>query len=201
MKKAKIGLAYISDREDRYLPQCKASVEQHLDYPFVATTVIDDRHHRLGLAGAARAAWQWAVEQDVDYLFHMEEDMLLVRDVDIQEMVDVLVNNVELAQVILHRQPWSGDEHRVGGVMQRMGAEPKDCKSCDLRWSTQKFIFSLNPCLIPRDVLEIGWPDDNEAGITQTLLGMGYEFGFLGHPTDEPYVNHIGSTRGDGWKL
>ena len=196
----KIGLAYISDREDLYLPRCQKSVSSHIEYDFYAETVIDDREHKLGLAGAANAAWQWAVEQDLDYLFHVEEDFIFTGAVDILELRDILDLNPELAQVCLQRQATAPHEIYAGGVMKALGAEARICNSCGLRWSVQSSIFSLNPSLIPRHVFELGWPTSNESGFTQQLLDLGYAFGFLGHPSDMRVVDTIGNMRSAGWR-
>ena len=196
----RVGLAYISDREDLYLPRCKASVEEHIDYPFVAVTTIDDRQHKLGMAGAVNAAWSWAVDNDLEFLLHWEEDQFIVRTLDIEDMVTVLDLNPELSHVVLNRYPYGGDI-ALGGPMKALGAEPKECTGCGAKWSTHKTLFSLNPCLIPRHVFELGYSNENEAGMTKVLLDQGYEFSFLGHPTDEPYISHIGDIRGAGWKL
>ncbi len=199
----RIGLAFISDRGDMYLPECRKAFTRNVGWAFTATTVIDDQQHRLGMAGAVNAAWSWAIENDVDYLLHVEEDMHFTRTVDVQRLVDILDLNAELAEVTLVRQPWSQEEALAGGVAKKLGAIPHscDCEDPPLRWSTQDYIFSLNPSLIPRRILELGWPAGNEAEMTSILLDRGYEFGLYGHPEDAPVIEHVGHVRGAGWRL
>jgi hypothetical protein len=61
--------------------------------------------------------------------------------------------------------------------------------------------FSLNPCLIPRAVLELGWPDGNEAEMTTLLVSKGYRFAVWGSRQDGPRVEHTGQNRAAGWRL
>ena len=198
-----IGVAFISDRADLYLPKCRESFDDFVAPSLddgVATTVIDDRDHRLGMAGAVRAAWDWAIERDVDYLLHVEEDFRFL-ELPLDGMLDVFRQDETLAQVVLKRQPWSPEEVQAGGIIECHPDEYTDHRADQLSWVSHQRIFSLNPCLIPRRILEIGWPDGNEAEMTSTLVGKGYRFGFYGHRADPPRVQHIGAVRGAGWRL
>lgn len=193
------AVAFISDRADLYLPGCIDSLK--VDASPVAETVIDDRDHQLGMAGAVRAAWEWAIEQDVDYLFHVEEDFRFPETVDVSAMATVLSDRRELAQVVLKRQPWNDEEQRAGGIIEaRPGAYTQRGATVD-HYVEHELIFSLNPCLIPRAVLEMGWPDGNEAEFTQMCLDKGYKFAFYGKLADPPRCHHVGAQRSTGWRL
>jgi hypothetical protein len=198
----RIGVAFISDR-DGHLPACMESFSQFLvpSICSVPSTVIDDRQHHLGLAGAARAAWQWAVDHDFDYLLHVEEDFRLVSPFHLNDAVGILETDKYLAQVVLKRQPWSPEEHAAGGIIECHPEDYVSRKNGDLRWVEHRRIFSLNPCLIPRNVFELGWPDGNEAEMTATLVDLGYRFAFLGERFDPPKVIHVGTERSAGWRL
>jgi hypothetical protein len=113
----RIGVAFISDRGEKYLPACRESFGMHYDGPLDGVCVIDDRDHRLGLAGAAQAAWDWARTEDLDYLIHVEEDFRFVAPFDVLNAVDILTAEPLLAQVVLKRQPWSPQEHAAGGII------------------------------------------------------------------------------------
>lgn len=194
-----IGVAFITDRGDKYLPGCIDSL--HYLQGSYAAHVVDDRDHKLGMAGAVRTAWDWAIDRDLDYLIHMEEDFRLVAPFDPTEAIRVLNNDLRLAQVVLKRQPWSPEEHAVGGIIECHPEDYTDHQDGDLRWVSHQRIFSLNPCLIPRHVLEVGWPDGNEAEMTSNLVALGYRFAFLGSTTDPPRVEHVGYERSPGWRL
>ncbi len=191
-----IGVAFISDRADLYLPDCLDSLAEHVDYPFDHFTVVDDRDHKLGLAGSVRKAWESALDASCDYLFHVEEDFRFTTDVDILDLALVLEDDPTLAQVVLKRQPWSPEEIAAGGIIELHPEDYEDRGS----YVVHKRIFSLNPCLIPARIMEIGWPDGNEAAMTEQLVAMGYHFAFYGRWEDRPRVVHVGTVRGQGWR-
>lgn len=191
-----IGVAFISDRGDKYLPECmKSWCEQGL--PNLRTTVIDDRDHRLGMAGAVQAAWSWAVDEGFEFLFHVEEDFRFVRAVPMLAMVAYLRKHSQLAQVSLKRQPWGPEEEAAGGFIETCPSAYWEKDGLVLH----RRVFSLNPCLIPRSVLEMGWPAGNEAEMTTRLREAGYEFAVYGTKADPPRVLHVGAERSAGWRL
>ena len=204
-----VGLVVISDRGDLYLPDCLRSVAECVDYPFGFTTVVDDREHKLGMAGAVREGWGRALAAGCDYVLHWEEDFLAAGPVDMGAMASVLVRAPHLAQVVLKRQPWSPEEHAAGGIIECHPDEYGQVSSFSpltpwervVRWVEHERIFSLNPCLIPRRVLELGWPDGNEAEFTSMCLAAGYSFAFYGAKEDPPRVVHVGAERSAGWRL
>lgn len=193
-----IAVAVISDRGPLYLPDCLASIDENLG---LDPHVVDDSDHRLGMAGAVRAAWDWALSTGCDYLLHVEEDFRFVTPPPLAEMVDVFTYDETLAQVVLKRQPWSPEEARAGGIIETDPQAYTDHSAGGLQWVAHQRIFSLNPCLIPRKFLEMGWPDGNEAEMTAQLVALGYRFAFYGHRTDPPRVVHVGAERGVGWRL
>ena len=194
-----IGASFVSDRGDLYLGECVASFSRFVgEFP---AHVVDDSDHRLGMAGAVRAAWDWALNTGLDYLLHVEEDFRFVVPFDPREAVDVLAADPRLAQVVLKRQPWSPEEHAAGGIIECHPDDYVSYEDGDLRWVTHQRIFSLNPCLIPRHVLELGYPDGNEAEMTSRLVALGYRFAFLGARDDPPRVVHVGVERAAGWRL
>lgn len=195
-----IGAVFISDRGDLYLPDCVASFQEMNAASGVPTYTVDDRAHRLGMAGAVREAWQWALDNDFDYLLHVEEDFRFHR-LPLKGMQRILETQPHLAQVVLKRQPWSIEERAAGGIIERHPGDYTQHSDGELLWVEHERIFSLNPCLIPRRVLELGWPDENEAGMTQRCSMAGYRFAFYGHRQDPPRVEHVGSVRGEGWRL
>jgi len=222
-----IGLGVITDGRFDYLRATIASAVEHLpDIPY--RYIVDDSgaddscayladhyrgwqivHHaqRRGLAGAVKTTWQFAIDLGLDYLFHLEDDFTFERDVDMAAMVATLQRSPRCAQMLLKRQPLSPEELAAGDVLGAMGELRAtgwvDCVDPfhEHHWTAQRRIFSLNPCVIPRAVLDLGWPDTNEAGMTTRLLATGYEFGVWGKVGDPPAVIHIGEHRSAGWEL
>lgn len=197
-----IATAFISDRADLYLPACRASVENHLDGLDGPSIVIDDREHKFGMAGAVRAAWEWALDVGADFLWHQEEDFLITAPVDLTSLAAILGWTPHLAQVVLKRQPWSPLEVSAGGIVELNPFDYTERSFGPLaEYTEHQRIFSLNPCLIPRWVLELGWPDGNEAEFTHRCLHRGLSFAFYGGRDDSPRCHHVGAVRGEGWRL
>jgi hypothetical protein len=198
-----IGVAFISDRADLYLPRCIDSFDTHvagsLDY--WKSCVFDDRDHRLGLAGNVRDAWDWAIESDFDHLLHIEEDFEFVAPLDVNHLSTILGRNPMLSQVVLKRQPWSWEERQAGGIIEMHPDDYTDRTTQSIEWVEHRRIFSLNPCLIPRRTLLRGWPDGNEAQFTAEAVADGLTFGFYGARHDPPRVVHLGDQRAPGWRL
>jgi hypothetical protein len=204
-RQAVIGLAYISDRGDLYLPQCEDSLNAHLR-PINESVVIDDRDHTLGMAGAVQAAWDWALTAEVDYLLAVEEDFVFLADVDLSMLAAILDWDQTLAQVVLLREPFSPLEIAAGGIVHLdpfLYTEESFGPGCTFlrHGAIRDWGWSCNPCLIPRRVLEMSYPDTNEQGMTRQCLDAGLQFAFYGARDDPPRCRHIGAVRGQGWRL
>jgi hypothetical protein len=202
-----IVTCFVSDRRDLYLPKCMKSYNEHVA-PLDHTLwhLVDDHEHQLGMAGAVQAAWDWALSTGADFLLHVEEDFLFHRPVPVEDLITILDNNPQLAQVVLKRQPWSPEEHQAGGIPQLYPDRYDDRECHGIKWLETNWLFSLNPCLIPRRVLELGWPSGpigvgNESGMTEKLVDKGYSFGLYGTREDDPMCIHVGAMRGEGWRL
>jgi hypothetical protein len=217
MSVPRIGVAFISDRGDLHLPDCRESYRTHVlprlaaAQVDISTHVVDDRAHELGMAGAVQAAWTWALDEQVDYLLHVEEDFRFVMDLDVLDMVRILRQSPYLAQLCLKRQPWSLAERAVGDMFGTftgsvIGTGADGALLDRHGFLVHRRLFSLNPCLIPARVLAYGWPSGplgvgNEAGFTKICLEQGHWFGYYGLRSDPPRVVHVGDTRAEGWRL
>ncbi len=197
-----IGCVVVSDRGARHLPGCIDNLGAYLGGS-VPVHIVDDRDHRLGLAGAVQTAWAYALDAGWTHLLHWEEDFRIDRPVPVDDMQWILDRAPHLAQVVLKRQPVNGEEVMAGGIIECHPDDYTEChglrQSCP--WTEHTRIFSLNPCLIPRAVLQLGWPEGNEAAFTQTCVDAGYRFAFYGAKDTPPMVEHVGHTRAAGWRL
>lgn len=203
-----IAVAFISDRGNQYLPGCVESFDLCVDRRHIGGMhVVDDSAHQLGLAGAVQAAWEWALSTGCDYLFHVEEDFRF-HTLPLAQMQWILETNPHLAQVVLKRQPWSAEEKAAGGQIEtNPGAyTQRRAFGRSIFWVEHTTLFSLNPCLIPRRVLELGWPSGpigvgNETGFTAKCHAAGLSFAYFGKIEDPPRCEHVGHHRGSGWRL
>lgn len=200
-----IGCVVVSDRGDLYLPDTLRNLADNL-HPSVPVEVVDDSEPstKRGLAGSVRAAWQLALDRGWNYLLHWEEDFRAVVPVPLFDMKHALDRFPNVSQVVLKRQPWSSEERAAGGIVEMHPHLYQEASVFGRSYSltVHRRIFSLNPCLIPRRVLELGWPDDNEAGMTTRLNLLDDNlFAFYGARNDPPRVEHVGAVRSVSWAL
>ena len=161
----------------------------------------------VGMAGAVQAGW--TATMDEDYTIHLEEDMVLTRKLPIAEAATVLhTHPMTIAQMAFRREPWWGSPEEVehGDQLKAIIAQAS-WHEVKRGYTLHNFLFTLNPCLIPRQVINMGWPSGplgigNESGKTAQCLASGMVFGSWGSPDDgHTYARHIGENRGPSWAL
>lgn len=159
---------------------------------------------RLGFAQTIAGAWQ-NIPRSIEWIFHLEDDFVLKRDLDLGRMIDVMSANTYLVQLALVRQPWNEEEKKHGGIWQwhstrgvdffqkymPIGREP---------WFEHMGWFTTNPCLYPRWVVDHGWPCNEGAGegkLMRELLAedSARRAAYWGDMQDNPIVEHIGYGR------
>ncbi len=173
-----VALVIITDGRWRYLNEMFVSAREWLTYPFSHVRIVDD--------SGCEPLGPWSDEFEV--VRHPRRLGLAAA---------VLKEHGRLAQLVLKRQAWSPEELAAGGIME---CHPAEYRQRD-GWVEHSRIFSLNPCLIPREVVEMGWPAGNEAEMTARLVAAGWSFGFWGRRDDPPRCLHIGEHRSAGWSL
>lgn len=172
-------------------------------------------HHssNWGMAKAVQSGFEHVLSTACDYVFWLEEDMLLTARPPIHDAISVLDNHpTSLAQMCFRREPWWGSpaEMQHGDQLTAIVEQADD--AITVHWhehvfTAHDFIFSLNPCLIPRHILEMGWPSGpigvgNETGMTNRLKKRGYQFGSWGTPGDgQTWARHLGEQRAAQWQL
>ena len=162
-------------------------------------------HHedRRGLAGAVKSAWEIALALDADYVFHAEGDFTYNEDVPLPEMAQVLEGEPGLAQICLKRQSGNSHEESVGGMVEVAPDEYEERDNGKFVWTEHTRIFSFNPCLIPRAVVQCALTQCSnflESDVTEVLVKNGYSFALWGGKFDPPKVTHIGTSRSAGYR-
>lgn len=219
----KLVCVVVGDGRGEYLARTVASLN-HVNHPIYARIMVNDEanplycasldveypewriHHtgRVGMAGAVQAGFSAALEYEPDYVLWLEEDMLLIDDLPVGAAAAILNSpkNERIAQMVFKRLPWWGspDEMELGDQWQAI-KRLAHFYTPNAGFATHDFIFSLNPCLIPRRILELGWDVDNERGQTNKLLNLGYVFGHWGGLDSPALVEHIGHERSQEWSL
>lgn len=171
-----------------YLPRCLEALDR-IAYPFDQEIVVRDPGHVYDQNEVVRHAWG---QVETDFVFHLEEDFLL-HELDVPKMVAVLQANPDLANLVLKRQPWNAEECAAGGIIECF---PDSYEDCDGFVRHRRF-FSLNPSVIPRHVIDMGWAG-SEGDMTDRCLAEGLSFAFYGARHDPPRCTHIGEVRGCG---
>jgi hypothetical protein len=138
---------------------------------------------RQGLGASVRTAWGYALATGAEYVFHVEDDFVFTCPVDLDGMRARLDAHSDLAQLVLRRQPVSGEEQAWGEV----------------RYGHQ---YSLNPHLVKAEAVRVAMADPRfdglERSITDALVDAGWRFDVWG---ETPQVEHIGVNRAEGWRV
>jgi hypothetical protein len=154
--------------------------------------------HRLGFCATVADAWTH-VPPSTDFVFHLEDDFVFERRINIGHLADVLDENPKLAQITLMRQAWNPEEVAAGGVIAlQPDAFTDHHDDQDRYWLEHRLYFSTNPSIYRRSLTKAGWPVDARCeGLFshQLLADPDLIFGVWGARTDDPWVTHIGEHR------
>ena len=223
-----VALLVVTDGRDDYLGHCVKSLDQLQGGPITERWMYDDtgdeayreqlaRQYpdflhinggpRQGFGGAIRTAWDNLMRRSgAAWVFHIEQDFVFTRPVDLSAMADVMHNRPHLAQIALRRQPWNTLEQAAGGVVEMDPGSYRDCIDNQGRaWLEHRIVFTSNPCLYRRSLTGIGWPasDRSEGRFTHQLLARGtpeapgplVRFAYWGARDSGVWVEHIGHRR------
>lgn len=195
---ASVTLLFIHDGRRRHMDACLASALKNLPM-FDEVVWVDDSEHRLGFAGAIQNGWRHVQSE---WVFHLEQDFLLLEPVPIDEMIELLLFRPHLAQVALKRQPVNEQEKAAGGIVELDPDAYTECHSEGLVWTEHRKFFTTNPSLYSSDLCRRGWPREplSEGIFTHRLLtDPDLAFAFWGGKEDPPRVEHIGHRGGWGY--
>jgi hypothetical protein len=172
----------------------------------VATIIeVDDTQHELGFCGAIREGWARLravhAEAPFDYVFHLEEDWLLLAPIDVSRMAALLAGRQYLCQVAMRRGPINDREMIAGGVVEQWPHEVCVNHAGD-RWIEHSATFTTNPCLYRRGLLARDWPEapECEGRFGFELMREGWRSAYWGPPGDAGIlVEHVGIRGGTGY--
>ena len=193
-----IGFVVFVNDSDQPFPE--------VDLPYAPSAASIAHGQNKGLAAAVNSGWAKALsEPDVTYVLHWEDDMRLDAPLDLTDLVRVLERHPTLAQIVVQRHPVNHveAEGQLKAIIANAGYSHIDPVE---GYTAHDALFSLNPCLIPRRVVEMGWPSGpigvgNEDGMTAKCREAGYEFGVWGTLDGPVLVTHVGHERAPGWRL
>jgi len=171
------------------------------DYDMLLKVAFPEFRHvahetRRGFAGAVNSAWEQT--DSCDYLFHLEDDFKMNREIPISDMIEVLESRPHIAQMALKRQLVNQAEISAGGYLL-----PDDMEMWEYaghRWMEHRKFFTTNPSLIPKWVRDRRFqPPEAEGKFAIDLFNeTDATCAYWGH--GEEWVEHIGDERTAGWQ-
>lgn len=193
-----VALLLIGDGRDRYRSQALDSLVMNVDTRGMPVVEVDDRDHKLGFAGAVQHGWTRVLaETHAEWVLWLELDFTFNQRVPVQDILDVLTAHPQLTQMALLRQPVNAAERAAGGIVQQNpdAYTPREWRGH--QWLESTRCFTTNPCIVPRWVLERGWPQrpESEGHFGIDLFGSDPALRSAYWGAGEEWVCHIGDER------
>lgn len=155
---------------------------------------------RVGYAHAMRHAWEWLADNGQPYIFHLEDDFLIERRPDVQDMCGLLADRAYLLEVSLLRQPWSPEEVEAGGIVEFAPDAYTDMTDGRRHWLEHKRWFTTNPGVYRRALTrKYRWPvtRNSEWRFSKTIyrIDRRHRGAYWGRRGDPLRVRHVGLER------
>lgn len=167
-------------------------------------SVISVGEHALGYNAAMLRIWELA--RSYDYVFMVEDDFTFNREVDLQDLIDALEDDEDLAQIVLLRQAWFGNEVEAGGLIPALINQGKTFKTRHTTmgsYLSHRATWSTNPNLFRGGawVENHPWPigDGSEYRFGQELFAAEPETVCAYWGAGDEYVTHDGKRKGFGY--
>lgn len=170
--------------------------------------VIEGESKRIGRCSGHAHLWQAARKpefSDIDWLFTIEDDVVLLRPLNLFHMAEVLEHEPTLEQLALVRCPW-GAEIEHGGYIPMFRdrytrRETHVAGSCPAHWISSTIDWTSSPALLPASLpREIEWPGGSgcelELGPRIMALRPNAVSGYWGW--GECQAAHVGMERAEG---
>lgn len=169
---------------------------------FGDTFEIIGGHVRQGFGGAIRSAWEHLLvgedSHSERFVFHLEDDFVLERHVDLDAMTEALDRFPHVAQLALRRQPWNDEERAAGGIVESHPDDYQERSVWPCSWLEHRRFFTTNPGLYRLSLCRHGWPEgEHSEGVFthQLLRDPALRFAFWGSRDSGEWCTHIGSER------
>jgi hypothetical protein len=153
---------------------------------------------RLGFGGAINRAWRHVADGTEPFVFHLEDDFVFNRHIDVDELAGVMNAHPHIVQMALRRQPWNEQERAAGGIVQMWPDEYTEVAWRNHRWLEHRLFLTTNPALWRTSRCAQGWPDTagseraySDAVFTDSTLVSA----FWGPRHSGEVVTHIGLQR------
>lgn len=175
------------------------------DYQSWLKTLGYETHftERVGFSKAVVSAWQQVDQDENSFVFHLEEDFIILDVVRLDDLMNVLIEQ-NLAQLVLLRQPIGHRERMKGGIIYSHPEQYEEKTDGNHFWVEHRVNFSFNPTLYHKSLLrEHPWIDMpySERRYGEMLFAdPNQRCAFWGKKDDPNRVYHIGEVRtGSGY--
>ena len=145
----------------------------------------------LGLSVNWSQFFDWLKTTDYDYVLHQEDDVVLAQPIKIDDLIDALESDPNMASVVLQRQPWYFHE-------EPSKIEPTDTQIGRYYYSkntkTFPIIFSLYRKNITEYPFQEYWKFNLNEGMIMVYLDWFHKMysASLKGPIGEALIEHIG---------
>ena len=158
----------------------------------------------LGMCSAHARCWNEAAASPYEWVFHLEDDFVILRPVRLELMADALVTRPEFKQMALVRTPWGAELEYGGYIPQSPGWYTREtilgARGAHEVISTKRN-WATNPALFRTALTrEFPWSHnancESEIGFRMIDVYPDGVFGLWG--SGEPWAAHIGVERAAG---
>jgi hypothetical protein len=155
---------------------------------------------RRGFGGAIAHAWRRLVtDSQARFVFHLEDDFLLTRPVNLSHLAEALDARPYLTQMALRRQPWNPAERAAGGLVEQHPDDYVEVRDGEHAWLEHRRFWTTNPSLYRRSLCSRGWMDSphSEGFFGIQLFGQdpARRSAFWGARDSGVWAEHIGHER------
>lgn len=167
---------------------------------FPTFNIVSIKNSRQGYAKAVQNVFRVFRESGCEFALHLEDDFILHKPVNLQDIVSVLEQNPNVAQMSIMRQPWYHNEVEHGGVVEALEinkAKFTNKNTLGFDWVEHRSFYTCNPNVIPRWTTDTPWPDGNwsESRFGREIFAKKKTVGIWGNRKDWPHTEHIGRER------
>lgn len=158
-----------------------------------------NQSNRSGFTGAMISSRNVLKDDPNEWIFHLEEDFLILEKINLLDIIEVMEQNPHIVQVVLQRQGIGQRERKMGGVMKSHPERYEEKTDGKNFWCEHRVNYSTNPSLYRKSfVVENQWPDvkNSERHFSKTIFKNPLlRCAYWGKRDDSPKVYHIGDVR------
>jgi len=157
------------------------------NYELVATK-------QVGFTMAMISAWEKLKEDSNEWVWHQEDDLTILEEIDLDKMMEVMKNNSHIKQMALQRLPRGGRE--LYSVIDSHPERYEEKTDGSNFWAEHRAGYTCSPCLYRKSLIyESPWPliERSEKEYGKLLFkDPNAKCAYWGKKTDKPKTEHIG---------